>query len=187
METIYIARNLILGFAVALWITKARDLNHQTVKCSECRGCGHEDPDCEACSGYGSITLEKAEALGWSRDDLEDVDESDGYCECPDCGGDTCELCSGDGTVPAYEAAQEERRALIFARYQRLPPVCTVDHWGRRHREVRCLSWEAARPHHESGAAMRLNSVLGHEFYLRNKADFPSLWRAARERAKAAR
>jgi hypothetical protein len=178
------------SLVIAGWITIARAMNHDLVSCRECRGTGAQDPDCEICHGSRDVKLKRLYALGWKKGDLEDVDESDGYARCPsyDCNGDTCEFCQGDGRVAFHEQIQQERRALIFARYQRMPPLCTVSYWGRRQREHQLLSAEAAGDLVESGKATRLNVVaFGHEFYLGRGADFPALWREARERVREAR
>jgi hypothetical protein len=175
--------------AAVVWREQARAINRDTVQCRECRGTGSEDPDCRTCGGHRSIRLKAAYARGWKKADLNDVDESDGYCECPDCEGHSCQTCSGDGTVPFHEQNQQERRVLIFARYQKLPPLCTVDYWGRRHREDQLLSPDYAGDLIESYDAHRFCSVFGDEFYLteKGKQRYLDLWRAARERAAAAR
>lgn len=165
----------------------ARLLNHDDERCRECAGTGSTVPDCRACKGYRSIKLHHAYALGYRKDELEDVDESDGYCECPVCDATTCDMCSGDGSVPAYEQAQQERRCLIFARYQKLPPLCTVDYRGRRRWSYdERLSAEAAGDLIEAGKAKRLCSVFGDEFYLRTGVEYLPLWHEARRRAKVA-
>ena len=184
MNSIAIAQATV---SITAAIVRAQLLIRDYVRCRECSGTGSTDPTCRACHGHRSIKIKHAYALGYRKCDLEDIDESDGFCECPVCDATSCDMCQGDGQVPAYEEAQQERRALIFARYQRMPPVCTVDFRGRRHWDYdQLLSAEAAGDLIEANKAMRLNSVFGHEFYLRSKADYLPLWQAARERAKAA-
>ncbi len=173
--------------AVTAAIVRGRLLNKDTVQCRECKGTGSTAPDCRACHGHRSVKIKHAYALGYKKEWLEDIDESDGYCECPVCDGHSCDMCAGDGMVPAYEQAQQERRALIFARYQRIPPLCTVDYRGRRRWDNnQMLSAEAAGDLVEAGAAQRWGSAFGDEFYLQRGADYLTLWKGARDRAKAA-
>lgn len=130
--------------------------------------------------------MKRLHALGWRNADIEEIEE-DGYARCPSCDGDSCEFCEGEGRVPFFEQMQQERRALIFARYQRLPDLCTVDHRGRRRREYQLLSAEAAGDLVGTGKATRLAVLaFGDEFYLRRDADFIGLWTAARERVRVA-
>jgi hypothetical protein len=169
------------SLVVAGTILRAREMLSDVVKCRECEGTGSTDPDCRACKGHRSIKIKHAYALGYRKIDLEDVDESDGYCECPVCDADTCDFCQGDGSVPRHEQEQQLRRALIFARYQKLPPLCTVDYGGRRRREFQLLSAEAAGDIIETGKAFRRNVLaFGDEFYLHADVDFLPLWRDAR-------
>lgn len=178
------------SLVIAGCITIARAMLHDDVECRECRGTGAQAPDCETCHGQRDVKLKRLYALGWKKGDLEDVDESDGYARCPSygCNGDTCEFCEGEGRVPFHEQLQQERRALIFAKYQQMPPLCTVDYSGRRRRDHQLLSAEAAGDMIEAGKATRLNVLaFGHEFYLHRDEDFPALWRAARQRVKEAR
>jgi hypothetical protein len=180
----------VAALIVAVTITKARAMLHDTVKCRECRGTGACNPDCEVCKGTRYPRLKRLHALGWRNADLEEPDDGDGYARCPasGCDGDSCEFCEGEGRVPFHEQNQQERRALIFARYQQIPPLCTLSYSGRRSREYQLLSAEAAGDLVECGHATRLNVLaFGDEFYLGRGSDYPALWRAARERAAAAR
>lgn len=179
------AQAAVAGLVIAAGVFRARAMIHNTVACHECSGSGAERPGCSVCHGYRSIRLKAAYARGYCKAELRDVDESDGYCECPECEGDVCHFCSGDGSIPVHEQAQQERRVLIYARYQQIPPLRTMDYYGRPRSEDQLLSAKAAGDLIEAGHGIRLNSVFGHEFYLtdQGKAQFAELWREARNRA----
>jgi hypothetical protein len=179
----------VVSLLVGGWIATARMMIHDTVKCRECNGTGAQCPDCETCHGERDVKVKRLYALGWKKGDLIDIDD-DGYARCPSygCEGDTCGFCEGEGEVPFHESIQQERRALIYAKYQRFAPLCTIDYYGRRRRERQLLSIEAAAPLLESHKAFRSTALcFGDSFYLMNDADFPELWREARARSAAAR
>lgn len=186
------ATDIELSFSAAIiagTIFFAREALNDRVPCIECRGTGAMNPDCRVCEGERYPRLKRLHALGWKNGDIEDIQE-DGYALCPSsgCNGESCEFCQGDGSVPFFEQIQQERRALLFARYQQIVPLLTVDYSGRIRREHQLLSLEAAAPFIESGKATRLQVMaFGDEFYLRNDDDFPALWREARERARIAK
>lgn len=57
--------------------------NDEWVECPHCSGKKMELPDCEECEGRG-----------WVEDE-----ELGGTMSCPECGGETCSTCGGEGYV----------------------------------------------------------------------------------------
>lgn len=135
------------------------------VVCEECSGTGSSEPDCRVCKGYRSIRLHAAYAHGYRKADLE-VDYSDGFCECPACEGDMCDMCEGGGEVQALEQEQQLRRVLIQAKEGRIAPVISLDWRGRVHFGDELLSMEAARKAKREGLIMWWCSVFGDELRL---------------------
>lgn len=165
-------------------------------RCFECAGTGAACPDCWLCEGHMSVHWRRAVNQGWAKGDL-DLDGSD-YATCPrdECRGDTCDVCGGDGVVERGQFQIEVTRVLVFGLTQRLPPVierfsypdprtfarayAALDAPGRfdyansRPRIIdrgRLLSGHAASYCMEKRWGNRLNSMLGHEFYLTPKGN----------------
>jgi hypothetical protein len=135
------------------------------VRCPECSGTGAKHPDCRTCRGCRDLKLRRAYALGWKKDDLEI--EEPGWCRCPDCGGDVCGHCMGDGERRADEVRQEVFRVLVFAKTQCVPPIKTRDHRGslRLDHEAYLSRTQAARLR-ERGIINWWSSCFGDEVYL---------------------
>lgn len=141
------------------------------VPCSECEGTGAQEPHCGTCKGYRSVKLKRLYALGYRKSELADVDGTDGFAECPECDGDLCEFCAGDGrTYPEVEESHE-RRVLMTAKWGYLPPVWVLDYRGRLQPKEYLLSSEAGARLQEQGLVCRLNSVFGHELFLTPKGE----------------
>jgi hypothetical protein len=135
------------------------------ITCEECSGTGSTEPDCKVCKGYRSIKVRTAYAHGYRKADLADV-ESDGFCECPACDGDMCDMCEGSGEVQAIEAEQQLRRVLIQAKEGRIPPLISLSWRGQVHFGDNLLSMEAARRAKRDGLITWWCSVFGDELRL---------------------
>lgn len=150
------------AIVIAGTIQYLRDMNRDMVSCLDCRGTGAADPDCDLCHGERTVRLKALHAKGWSNDQLEEIGD-DGWATCPryGCEGDTCPFCEGEGQVPRYQAQQQARRVLIYAKYGKIPPVCEIG-WGGRRRRNRdqYLSLAAAEPYLDNHSMMRSRSIL---------------------------
>lgn len=135
------------------------------VICGECKGTGSTEPDCAVCKGYRSLKVHAAYAHGYRKADLE-IDHFDGFCECPACDADMCEMCEGSGEVLAMEQEQQLRRVLILAKEGRIAPLISLDWRGRIHFGDKLLSLEAAREAKRRGLITWWCSVFGDDLYL---------------------
>lgn len=144
------------------------------MKCFECNGTGARDPDCWVCRGQMAVKWRRVVRLGWKKEWLDGLDPGADYCRCPreGCHGDECAFCGGAGKAHPGDFQREVTRVLVYGLTQHMPPALervTLPN-GRsvvREDEERCLSAAAARHVNEKGWGWRLNSMLGHEFYLR--------------------
>lgn len=136
------------------------------VECFDCRGTGAANPDCQVCFGVRDLKVRRAVALGYRKDDLEDVDD-DGYCRCPHsaCQGDNCALCGGDGMMREGQDQEEINRVLFYAMHQEIPPRSIYIGNGQWRREYDYLSNAAGAICVERGWISRFNSIFGHEVY----------------------
>lgn len=133
-------------------------------KCAECRGTGAEEPDCELCRGGMFVSIRKAIRHGWRREDLEDAGEGD--CLCPQCDGDLCDQCMGDGTVGLGVNEQQETRVLIFGLVGSIPPVRWRDPYGRAREHDALLVSSAGRAVRDKGWISWFTSIFGDEVRL---------------------
>ena len=167
-----------------------RGMLHDQVECLECGGTGAKVPDCHICKGYRSLSLKSLHARGWKNDDLEGL-QGDGMAECPawDCQGAACSFCEGEGKVPRHEAAQQARRVLIYAKYGKLPPVCSVDWRGCRRRDHhQYLSAKAADQFVRDHKMLRSSSILSDDLIWRGTDDqWLAEWRKASRHAATER
>lgn len=150
------------------------------VICGECKGSGSTEPDCAVCKGYRSLKVRAAYAHGYRKADLEDI-ESDGFCRCPACDADMCEMCEGSGEIQAMEQEQQLRRILIHAKEGRIAPLIALDWRGRIHFGDKLLSLEAARQAKRDGLILWWCSVFGDELVLTQAGEraYADLYRTA--------
>lgn len=143
------------------------------VECVECNGTGAKEPDCWVCKGQRSIHIKRAYLLGYKKGDLEGLDGSDDYCDCPryECHGDSCDFCEGDGKVTAIEAKQQAWRVLYFAARDEIPPLFSLDHRGRIFAQDKLLSLTAARRCRDRGLISWFCSFFGDEISLTEKGE----------------
>lgn len=139
------------------------------VLCEECNGTGSTEPDCRVCKGYRTVKAHTAYAHGYRKVDL-DI-ESDGFCDCPACDADMCDMCDGSGEVQALEQEQQLRRVLIQAKEGRMAPLISLDWRGRIHFGDALLSMEAARKAKRSGLIEWWCSVFGDELSLTREGE----------------
>lgn len=101
------------------------------VACPDCYGSGAYCPDCWLCKGARFVKVRKALANGYSREDLENVEN--GECLCPtwDCRGDHCTFCEGTGEREPADIEREVTRVLICALTGRIPGSPYRTHYGR--------------------------------------------------------
>lgn len=174
------------ALVIAGTIQYLREMNRDMVPCLDCRGTGAADPDCDLCHGERSVRLKALHAKGWSNSDLVGID-GDGWADCPrdGCEGDTCPFCDGEGKVPRYQAQQQARRVLIYAKYGKIPPVCTVDSRGRRWRNRdQYLSLAAAEPYLDNRSMMRKRSILSDDIsWWGTDEQWLTAWRLASRQA----
>lgn len=140
------------------------------VVCEECNGTGSTEPDCKVCKGYRSLKVHAAYAHGYRKADLE-IDHSDGFCECPACDADMCDMCEGSGEVQALEQEQQLRRVLIQAKEGRIAPLISLDWRGRVHFGDSLLSMEAARKAKRAGLILWWCSIFGDELRLTHEGE----------------
>ena len=63
--------------------------NNEWVECPHCNGKKMEVPDCEECEGRGWVD-----------------DPGGGTMTCPECDGEYCSVCGGEGYVAAQQSVQ---------------------------------------------------------------------------------